>query len=138
MVHQYYDFPTGGQAIAGTGVSRSNIFTIRNIDLYNALATGMGTAPASTARLIDRVEIFVYLSTLDYYTYLQAAAIQGVGLTGNEIEPIYTNVKGNNALGLFTSRGVRSGLMTMTYNTVDSLKASTILTKANITGTLYH
>ena len=137
---RYYDLDIGNQPF--TGISQNNgvsvAYNIKDLQLYNALATGMGTAPAFTVRLLDRVEIFGYVSTLDYYNYQQASLTQGLGITGNEIEPVYTNVKGPDALGLFTARGMHSGLITITPNTVDSLILSPILTNAHILGTVYH
>jgi hypothetical protein len=112
-------------------------FRVNNIDLYTAIASGMGKAPANTARLLDRCNIFVYISTNDFYSYQQSTSSQGLGLTGSEIEPIATNIKGPNALGLYTSRASRAGLLTVTYNTIDSLMANPLTQPTNIVGTAY-
>ncbi len=129
----YYDYDAGFRNAPG-GVFD---FEIQNFALYNALATGLKKAPANQARLLDRVEIFTYMSTPDFASYRQRSLIQGTGLTGNEIQPVYTNIQGE-ALGLFTSKGWRNGLITMTSITVDSLKAHAIFAESNIKGTLYH
>ncbi len=111
--------------------------TLNDIDVYSAIRSALGTAPASTMRLLNRCTLFAYLSTPDYYTYQQIQQTQGTGLTGSEIEPIYTNVKGANALGLFTSRGSRVGNISISLETVDSLISSPLLSDINIKGTEY-
>ncbi len=114
-------------------------FTFRNENqsLYNSLANGMGAAPANVLRYLDRSEITVYLSTSDYVSYINSLALQGSGLTGSEIAPVYTNVSGKNVLGIFTSRAKRTGPITITKRTIDSLMVSPLLNSANIKGTVY-
>ena len=129
----YYDDDLGFQAVS-QGVFD---YKVNNVDLYSAVKAGMGTAPANTVRLIDKCTLFAYLGTPDYYTYQQIAITAGTGLTGSEIEPIYTNIKGANVLGLFTSKGFRSGQIKITDLTVDSLIASPILAGTNLRGTAY-
>ncbi len=130
----YYDYNLGYQALSN-GIYID--FKASNKYLYNALSTGMGNAPAHTFRLIDRCDIFIYLGSYDYYTYYQIGLSQGTGLTGNEIEPTYTNIKGQNALGLYTSRGFRSGKITLTPATYDSLLISPIMVNTNLIGKAY-
>src|SRR5690606_6444453 len=77
---QYYDFNIGNHTFSGNGAN----YLIKNTALYSALASGMGTAPESTVRLIDRCDIFAYITTRDYFYYQQSALTQGVGITGNE------------------------------------------------------
>ena len=118
-------------------VNGSFDFTLNNVDIYGAIRSALGPAPANTARLMNRCTIFTYLGTYDYYTYEQVQKNQGTGLTGSEIEPIYTNVKGANVLGLFTSRGSRYGNISISSETIDSLIISPLLTDINIKGTSY-
>ena len=129
-----YDFILGNNVMGGNAIT----IKTKTLSLYSAIASGMGTAPQLTIRLLDKCDIFVYLTTLDYYNYQQSSLTQGVGLTGNEIEPIYTNVKGPGALGLYTSRGIHSGKINISAATVDSLMNSSLLSNANIRGTVYH
>ena len=113
-------------------------YKVLDNDLYHGVRAALGKAPANTARLMSRAEVHVYMATADYYNYYQTSLIQGTGLTGNDIQPIYTNIKGANVLGLFTSRGHRSGLITITGSTIDSLVSNPIMADINIKGTLYH
>jgi len=130
---KYYDYDAGTQVFTGTQFE----FRMENFSLYNALSIGMGKAPDNVIRLIDRCDITLYVSTPEYNNYRQAMLVQGNGLTGSEIAPVYTNVKGENVLGLFTSRAKRTGKITITARTVDSLIASPLLTHTNLKGTRY-
>lgn len=132
-VGRFYDYNLG---YAGISNNHFN-YKIDNLVFYNALNSALGIAPANTARLLGRVDLYFYLGSYDFYVYQQITANQGTGLTGNEIQPIYTNIKGKDALGLYTARGSRTGKITITRNTIDSLIISPILTNANIKGTAY-
>ncbi len=112
-------------------------FTINNVDMYTAVRSTLGPAQANVYRLMDRCTLFAYLATPDYYTYEQIQANQGTGLTGNEIEPIYTNIKGANVLGLFASKGTRFGSIPIEDETLDSLVVSSRLTDIKIRGKAY-
>jgi hypothetical protein len=134
LTPKFYDHNAG---FAGLVTNQQILYKINNIDFYSAIGVGLGKAPDNVARLLNRCELFIYLGTPDYYTYQQASLQQGVGLTGSEIQPMYTNIKGKNAMGLFTSKAVHSGLLTITRNTIDSLKVHPYTAKANIKGTTY-
>jgi hypothetical protein len=133
---RFYDYDAGLVALNNGAYT----FNIKNTALYSAMLTALGTAPTSTtARLLDRCQLFVYFATQDYRTYQQRSLIQGTGLTGNEIEPSFTNIQGtNNPLGLFTSRGIRSGRLTITNQTIDSIRLNQMFAQSNIRGTVYH
>ena len=113
-------------------------YEVNNLELYNAVSSGFGPAPPLTVRLIDRCELIFYLGTPDFYNYITVQSLQGTGLTGNEIQPTFTNVKGSNVLGLYTSRAMRSGFVTITGNTIDSLESPKLEPNINIVGTIYH
>ena len=131
----YYDYDLDTKSLTNSGFD----FQPKDLDLYSAVAVGLGKpADNFTVRLMDRCEIFIYASTNDFNSYLQAAAIAGTGLTGNEVEPTYTNIKGANALGLFTSRGYRNGKVTITQGTISALQSNSITSGTRIVGTVYH
>ena len=136
VAHSYlYDF---GYTSFSTSTPGQLDYKILHTDLYAAVLDALGNAPTNKVRLMDRCQLFIYLSTNDYSYYLQIAQNLGEGLTGNEIEPTYTNIKGANVLGLFTARGLRSGYVTIDPSTMDSLRASTMLINSKIAGTVYH
>ncbi|MBC7553530.1 MAG: hypothetical protein H7257_06085 [Taibaiella sp.] len=124
--------------LGNTGITTAFSYKPKNISLQGALKAALGPAPDNTVRLLDRCRLSIYLGTYDFATYINAQSIQGTGLTGNEIQPVHTNIKGANALGLFTSRALRSGPVTLSSNTVDSLKASADFEVSRIKGTFYH
>lgn len=132
----YFDFNAGYQSFTNGNFD----YQIHNTQLYAALASasGMGAAPPNQYRLLNRCDIFMYVGTPDFVAYQQSSLTQGTGLTGTEIEPLYTNIKGANVLGLYTSRGMRTGKITLTPATVDSLIISPLLSQAHIVGTVYH
>ncbi len=115
----------------------STSFQKKNIDLYYDLSNGMGTAPANVIRLIDRCDFYLYLGTPEFNTYINNSLVQGTGLTGTEIEPVYTNIAGANVLGLFTAKANRTGKVTISNATVDSLIASPIMANTLLKGTAY-
>jgi hypothetical protein len=131
---QSYDYNLGYIAVSSGG---SFEYNVENSSLYNAIATGMGQAPTGITRLINRCDITVYASTPDFNNYQAALAVQGTGLTGSEIAPVYTNIQGQNCVGLFTSRAVHTGKITINSRTVDSLIASPTLSFTNLKGTVY-
>ncbi len=132
---RYFDFDMG--YIEFSGVSGTSAYVVKNTAIYNAIKGGMGAAPSGVVRLMDRAQLITYLGTADFYTYLKVQAIQGTGLTGNEIQPTYTNLKGKNVLGLYTSRSMRIGYVTLNSNTIESLKHVSLLSELKIVGTIY-
>ncbi|MCD6011181.1 MAG: hypothetical protein K0Q79_1043 [Flavipsychrobacter sp.] len=132
MTPRFYDYDAGFVNV----VNSTFEFEIKNTLLYGALATALKKAPTNVARLLDRCEIFVYMSTIDFLTYRNRSLVQGIGITGNEIQPIYTNIKGS-SVGLYTSKGWRGGKITMTSTTVDSVKQHSMFAESNIKGTVY-
>jgi hypothetical protein len=128
------DFNAGFLALTPIGNGTTIEMPIPNMQLYTAVNSGLGTAPDHVIRLMDKCNIFVYLGTQDFVTYQDNSLIQGVGLTGSEIQPVYTNIKGDDALGLFTSRGMKQGVLKLSNNTMDSLINGSLNTRNNIKG----
>ena len=125
-----FDYNAGFYGMSGNNID----YKISNTTLYQSIASAMGTAPANIVRLMQKCEVLMYVGTPDFYNYQAAAAIQGTGLTANEIEPIYTNIAGANALGLYTSRGLRMGKTAITPITLDSLEVSPYTAASRIVG----
>ncbi len=132
-----YDYNLGYKDLSSF---QNKFFTyqVPNTDMYNAINTAMVRAPENTVRLMDRCELLMYLGTEDFYNYIKVEALQGTGLTGNEIQPTFTNLKGANVLGLYTSRCMRKGYVTITNNTIQALKISDVVAAQRIVGTVYH
>ncbi len=122
-----------------TPFSGSNFqFTILNANFYSFLRSAIGPPPSNNIqRLMDSCEIFVYAGSNDLYTYQVISEAQG-GLTANDIKPNYTNIKGSNVLGLFTSRTFVSQKFQIDSVTIDSMMLNPITSELNIRGTTYH
>ena len=130
---QFADYDLGYSVI----YSNQFYYKIPDINMYAALIQTMKAAPAHTARLIGRCVVYVYMGTKDFNTYREISLSKGLGLTGNDIQPVYTNIMGNNVLGLFTSKGFDSGYVNITKNTIDSLITSKLTSSLRIAGASY-
>ena len=76
-------------------------------------------------RKIDSFEVFLYAGSKDYATYKEVTGAQANGLTGGEIKPNYSNIKGGTVLGLYTTRVLKTGydFRLEVSPTIDSLRA---------------
>lgn len=133
---RYFDYDLGYTTIPNS-TSASFYYDVKNLSFYNALKGGMGPAPANTVRLMDRCQLIAYVATYDFSQFLNAQAIQGVGLTGNEVQMPWTNVKGKNAYGLFTSRTMRSGDITISDGTIVALDTLSLVSELKIQGRVH-
>ncbi len=86
--------------------------------------------PASTDireefRKIDSFQVYLYAGSKDYATYKEVTGAQSNGLTGGEIKPNYSNIKGGTVLGLYTTRALKTGysFKLEISPTIDSLRA---------------
>jgi len=103
------------------------------------MRNAIGPAPTGIIRLIDSCDIFLYMGSADFYTYQQITATQNSGLTSDEIQPNYTNIKGANVLGLFTARGLIKDLNVAFNNeSLDSLMINPITQSLLIKGRSDH
>lgn len=122
---------------AGTSGTRVDLM-VEEGSFYPVIFEGMGLPPANVQRYMDSVDLFVWSGSPELYTYQQISGSQG-GITGDQVKPIYTNIKGQGALGLFASRGVVSK-----YNvgiagpTLDSLMNNYIVRSLQIKGRSDH
>ncbi len=136
---KYYDFDLGYGEVSGTSNISYINFAVKDLDIYNAINVGLGKpADNFTVRLMDRCQLSVYLGTAAFSTYINVQALQGTGLTGNEIQPTFTNIKGKNVLGLYTSKAMRSGPVTMSSKSIAALQVSSLVSQCRIVGTVYH
>lgn len=91
-------------------------------DIYKFLHSAMGTAPEGIERRIDSCDLTVYAATSEFYRYLQYTNSQG-GITADQIQPIYTNIKGADVVGLFAGRTHRTRRQIQIDDaTIDSLQ----------------
>jgi hypothetical protein len=131
-----FGYVLGVNVLPGSPAVQFN-YEVENLTLYSAIFAGMGNAPPNIFRLINKCEIIVFLSTIDFYNYAQASNIQNTGITGTYAEPIASNIKGTDAIGLFTARAMRSGTVLINPSTVDSLMVNPLLLPLRICGAFY-
>ncbi len=104
-------------------------------NFYDAVNNYMGAAPAGITRLIDSTVDFIsYFGSPDLYTFQQNQAALG-GLAGDQIQYRYTNIKGNDVLGVLGSRAsiIRTNVI-MTPETITEFKTNMRTRDAKIVG----
>ncbi len=105
---------------------------------YYFLRDNIGTAPTNTSRYIDSCDLFVWAGSNDLSNYQLINNTQG-GLTADQIKPIYTNMKGTNVLGIFTTRARREHhKASINDPSLDSLMYSPITRPLNFQGRSDH
>lgn len=122
------------QRIEGTP---SLILSVPERSFYSFLRSSIPDAPANTTRYMDTAEVFVWASGPDFATYQQINGAQG-GLTADQIKPIYTNIKGKDVYGLFTSRANRFRVAGIDDISLDSLIKSPSTRALNFVGRSDH
>jgi len=80
---------------------------IENTKIIAFLQASMGAAPEGFGRYMDSCEIVVYGAGKEYADYLTTLQIQSSGLTADQIKPLYTNIRGKDVFGLFSSKTTR-------------------------------
>ena len=107
-----------------------------NSSFYSFLASELGPAPTNIQRYLDSPDVFIYAGTRELLSYQFFTQAQG-GLTGDQVRPIYTNIKSKdgNALGLFAARTMRVSLeVPIAVIVIDSLRSNPLTTNLNIVG----
>jgi hypothetical protein len=70
---------------------------------------------------MDSCDMFLYAAGIEYYRYKELNTNKG-GLTADEIRPTYTNIKGKNVMGLFSTKAYIQKLqIAIGLDTKDSL-----------------
>jgi hypothetical protein len=101
----------------GAGGSAS----MSNSDFYRILNSELGAAPSYITRRVDTADLMLMTGGQVLKTYIDATTAQG-GITYDQIKPNYTNMKGEDVLGIISTRGVRT-LKDIPFNesTIDSI-----------------
>lgn len=81
-----------------------SIIKVRNRDIYSFLKETLGAPQdANQYRYFDSCDMILYIAGSEYKRYQELNTNMG-GLTSSEVKPQYTNIKGENVLGLFSTR----------------------------------
>lgn len=114
--------------------SNSMTYRFENATFYSLLTANLGAAGLNTTRLVDTAELFFIAGDSTIQRYVDVNNAQG-GLTNDQIRPVYTNLEGDDVLGIFGSRGTnRLGFVNFTQSTVDSIIGGTGTRNLNFTG----
>lgn len=124
------------------------LFQVDNIAFYSFLADAIGPAPTNIERYMDSCDVFVWAASAELLSYKQINQAQNSGINGDQIKPIYTNLKGS-AIGLLASRtyavyrnvplGRAAGQSGTPANyTLDSIRVNPITAPLNIRGRSDH
>lgn len=79
----------------------------QNNNFYGFLASAIPPAPENVERYFDSCEVYTYAASPEIYYYTIINQGQTGGLTGDNIQPNYTNFSGSNVIGVLGSRGKR-------------------------------
>ncbi len=117
-VKKYVDLPLA-RFVEKKGTNMS--YRMDNETFYSLLTSNIGAADANTTRRVDTSEVFFIAGDAQMKQYIDVNNAQG-GLTNDQIKPIFTNLSGENVLGIFASRGTRGiGFTTFTDAMIDSI-----------------
>ena len=111
------------------------ILKTANRTLHSFLVDAIGPAPANVERYMGKCDITIYAVNRALYNYKEINRAQSGGLTGDQVKPLFTNMRGGNALGLIGSRTYRyyEGA-TISSNTIDTLRLNSLTKSLNIVG----
>lgn len=108
---------------------------VENAAIYRFLLDEIGPAPSNISRYFDSLDIAVLAGSDEIFTYQQITSGQKGGLTGDQIQPTYTNMKGTDVLGIIGTRShniyYSAGIDEVT---MDSIVKSNYLSPLSIKG----
>jgi hypothetical protein len=112
---------------------KSFIFTTQNKNYYDFLNSVMGQPKdGNEYRYLDKADMFLYAAGTEYKRYKDLNSNKG-GLTADEIKPQYTNIKGKDVMGLFSTRAFVEKLkIPFSNDTKDSIMSNSITKNLNI------
>jgi hypothetical protein len=105
-------------------------FQVLQKDLYALLKSAIPNAPSNVVRYLDSARVTVWAGSKDFETYRRINGASG-GLTGDQVKPIYTNIKGEDVYGLFTSRARQFRIALLTDESADSLRYNPVTASLN-------
>ncbi len=129
-----YRFASNSRPAAGNTVELST--TQRSF--FSFLQGAMGPAPTNVQRYMDSCDLIVWAGGKDLFDYQTINNAQG-GITADQIKPIYTNIRGKNVYGLFSTRTrIVRNLAPISDRTMDSLMYGYTMKPLNIQGRSDH
>ena len=115
--------------------SATNMSTdVDNSVFYSLLTANIGAGGSNIVRQVDTPELFIVAGDTEIKQYVDVNNAQG-GLTNDQIRPVFTNLTGDDVLGLFSSRGTnRFGFINFSSETYDSIIGGNLTRNLNFNG----
>ncbi len=130
--YQYKDVPLIRNVLGSDGGAVTA--TMKNTDFYLSLFSELGVPPAYISRRVDTPDLMVLAGGQTLKTYIDATTAQG-GITYDQIKPNFTNLKGEDVLGIISTRAIRTmKQIPFTKATTDSIRDGFYTKKLNIVG----
>lgn len=105
VVHKFKDLPLI-RNVLGSGAGGGVTATFDNSTFYLTLNSELGIPPAHITRRVDTPDLMLLAGGQVLKTYIDATTAQG-GITYDQIKPNFTNLKGDDVLGIMSTRGIR-------------------------------
>lgn len=126
------DLPLASFVPVGNNTSVAS--KIENRVFYSLLTSAIGSGGNRFTRLVDTAELFILAGDNEIKQYVDVNNAQG-GLTNDQIKPIFTNLTGDDVIGLFSSRATRRfGYVNFSLETYDSIISGSATRNLNFTG----
>lgn len=130
-VHKYKDLPLVTNVL-NTGAGATAVMT--NSDFYRILNSELGVAPSNITRRVDTSDLMLLAGGQVLKTYIDATTAQG-GITYDQIKPNYTNFKGEDVLGIISTRSTKIMYdIPFSKNTVDSIVKGSLTKNLSFVG----
>lgn len=109
--------------------------SVLNSSIYTFLSTAIDPAPANVERYLDSADVIIYAAGPEVYYYNLINEGQSSGLTGDNIQPTYSNFTSSDVLGVVSSRTKRMYLEAdIDKVTIDSLIKHPLIQPLRIRG----
>jgi hypothetical protein len=89
--------------VAGT----LGLYDFANTSFLSLINANVGAAPTGTTRYVDTPAVIYYAGGTELKKYIDLSKAQG-GITADEIQPVYTNLLGDNVYGILNTRVKRT------------------------------
>lgn len=111
----------------------------QNSAIYGFLNAAIGPPGANIERYMDSCDLIIYAASPEILFFNQINLGQSGGITGDNIQPTYTNFKNEDVIGVIGSRAKRTYFNAAIDDvTLDSLKANAATAPLNIRGRSDH
>ncbi|MBK7763400.1 MAG: hypothetical protein IPI46_08495 [Bacteroidetes bacterium] len=125
------DVPIAKSILSGSGEISTSV---KSTDFFKQLNSFVSAAPDNIKRYVDTPGLKILGGGSVLKTYIDVNTVQG-GITADQIKPNYTNMKGENVFGIFSTRG-QIGMPLIKFNTatIESIKNGAFTQNLNFVG----